>query len=129
MVSSESPKIDNKTLGERGEEQAVAYLKGEKFAIVERNYRCKSGEIDIVAKDGKTLVFVEVKTRRNELFGPPQLAVTRFKQRQLSKAALTWLAKNNKHNSIARFDVVAILLREDQTPEINHIRDAFELAY
>lgn len=120
---------DNKTLGERGEAIAVAYLKGQKFTIVERNFRCKAGEVDIVARDGKTFVFVEVKARRTLSFGPPQLAVTPFKQRQISKAALTWLAKNRLHESNARFDVIAILLREHQVPEIDHIRNAFDLAY
>ena len=120
---------DNKTLGERGEAIATAHLKGQRFHIIERNFRCKAGEIDIIAKDGKTLVFVEVKARRTMTFGPPQLAVTEFKQRQISKAALTWLAKNRLYGAAARFDVVAILLRDQQVPEIEHIRNAFDLAY
>jgi putative endonuclease len=122
-------KDDNKTLGGRGEEIAVAFLKGKKFSIIERNFRCKGGEVDIVAREGATLVFVEVKTRRNEVFGPPQLAVTTFKQRQLSKAALSWLAKNRLQNALARFDVIAILLQEHEVPQIEHIINAFELAY
>ena len=119
----------NLTLGTRGEEIAVAYLKGKKFTIVERNFRCKSGEVDIVARDGRTFVFVEVKTRSTLSFGPPQASVTTFKQRQISKAALTWLAKNRLQESAARFDVIAILLRAHAVPEIEHIRNAFELAY
>ena len=120
---------ENKSLGERGEEIAVAYLKGQNFIIVERNFRCKAGEVDIVARDGKTLVFVEVKARRSLSFGPPQLAVTPFKQRQISKAALTWLAKNNLFGASARFDVLAILLPDHEVPVIDHIRNAFDLAY
>lgn len=120
---------DNITLGARGEEIAVAYLKGRKFTIVERNFRCKGGEVDIVARDTNTLVFVEVKTRRTLSFGPPQASVTPFKQRQISKAALTWLAKNRLHGAAARFDVIAIVLRDYQVPQIDHIRNAFELAY
>ena len=108
---------------------ATAYLKGQRFVIIERNFRCKSGEVDIVAKDGKTLVFVEVKARTTLLFGSPQLAVTPFKQRQISKAALTWLAKNRLDGASARFDVIAILLRDQQVPQIEHIRNAFDLAY
>lgn len=119
----------NKSLGARGEEIAVAYLKGQKFAIVERNFRCKAGEVDVIARDGKSLVFVEVKTRRSEAYGPPQASVTPFKQRQISKAALTWLAKNGKQEASARFDVVAIVLRDHAVPQIEHIRNAFELAY
>jgi putative endonuclease len=121
--------LDNKTLGERGEEIATAFLKGRNFAIIERNFRCKGGEVDIIARDGKTLVFVEVKTRRNLSFGPPQLAVTPFKQRQISKAALTWLAKNKMFGAGARFDVISILLPDNQCPVVDHIRNAFDLAY
>ena len=122
-------KTDNKSVGGRGEEIAVAFLKGKKFAIVERNFCCKGGEVDIIAREGNTLVFVEVKARRNEAYGVPQLAVTQFKQRQISKAALTWLAKHRLHEASARFDVIAILLRDHEVPEIEHIRNAFELAY
>jgi putative endonuclease len=121
--------MDNKSLGERGEEIAAAYLKGLKFTIVERNFRCKAGEVDIIAREGKTLVFVEVKTRRNLSFGPPQLALTPFKQRQISKAALTWLAKKKLFGASARFDVIAILLPDHEVPIIDHIRNAFDLAY
>jgi len=120
---------DNKSLGARGETIAVAYLKGQRFVILERNFRCKGGEVDIVARDGKTLVFVEVKSRRNASYGPPQLSVTPFKQRQISKAALTWLAKNHHQDCSARFDVIAIMLREHEVPAIDHIRNAFDLAY
>ncbi len=123
------PGSDNLTLGARGESIAAAFLKGQKYAIIERNYRCKAGEVDIVAREGKTLVFVEVKTRRNTSYGPPQLAVTPFKQRQISKAALTWLAKKKLHDTSARFDVIAIILREHEVPAIEHIKNAFDLAY
>ena len=121
--------MDNRTLGERGEAIAAAYLKGQRFTIIERNFRCKGGEVDIIARDGKTLVFVEVKTRRTLTFGPPQMALTPFKQRQISKAALTWLAKKQQFNASARFDVIAIVVPDHQVPEIEHIRNAFDLAY
>ncbi len=120
---------DNKTLGERGETIATAYLKGQKFTIIERNFRCKAGEVDIIARDANSFVFVEVKTRRNLSFGPPQLALTPFKQRQISKAALTWLAKKKLFGANARFDVIAILLPDHEVPVIDHIRSAFDLAY
>jgi putative endonuclease len=123
------PAMDNKGLGKRGEEIAAAYLKGQNFTIVERNFLCKAGEVDIIAREGKTLVFVEVKTRRNLSFGPPQMALTPFKQRQISKAALTWLAKKKLFGASARFDVIAIILPDHEVPIIDHIRDAFDLAY
>lgn len=122
-------KRDNLSLGAVGEAIAVTFLKGLKYNVVQRNFRCKCGEIDIIAKDGKTIVFVEVKTRRTVTFGVPQLAVTLFKQRQISKAALTWLAQEKMQDASARFDVIAILQRDHTVPEIDHIKDAFDLAY
>jgi putative endonuclease len=87
--------------------------------------------VDIVARDprDKSLVFVEVKARRDLSYGVPQLAVTPFKQRQISKAALTWLAKSRQQDADARFDVIAILLSEDGRHQVEHIVNAFELAY
>lgn len=122
---------DNKGVGLLGEDLAVSFLEGKKYRILERNYRCKGGEVDIVARDSrdKCLVFVEVKTRRDLSFGVPQLAVTPFKQRQISKAALTWLAKHGQQDADARFDVIAILLNNGGNHKIEHIVNAFELAY
>ena len=82
-----------------------------------------------VSPDGKTIVFIEVKSRRTLTYGVPQLAVTPFKQRQISKAALTWLSKKRLHDSPARFDVIAILLNNDYSHQVEHIRNAFDLAY
>ncbi|HEY5975829.1 MAG TPA: YraN family protein [Geobacteraceae bacterium] len=121
--------VSNKTLGERGEELAVAFLIVRGYAVLARNYRCKGGEVDIVAREGKTLVFVEVKTRRTLEYGPPQLAVTSFKQRQVSKAALTWLAERHQESAPARFDVIAVLLLAAEQPRVEQIKNAFELAY
>lgn len=121
----------NKGTGELGEEVAVNFLAARHYQIVERNYRCKGGEVDIIARDpdNSSLVFVEVKARRSLSYGVPQLAVTPFKQRQISKAALTWLAKKRLHDTNARFDVIAILLHTDGQHAIEHIKNAFDLAY
>lgn len=122
---------DNKGIGNLGEEMATAFLEGKRYRILERNFRCKGGEVDIVARDpkDKSLVFVEVKTRRDLSYGVPQLAVTPFKQRQISKAALTWLARNRQQDVNARFDVIAILLDNTGQHKVEHIVNAFELAY
>jgi putative endonuclease len=120
---------ENAGVGSRGEELASAFLERNGLKIVERNFRCKGGEIDIIAQDGKSLVFVEVKSRKNLAYGVPQLAVTPFKQRQISKAALTWLAKNRQQDAPARFDVIAIILTSDTTFQLEHIRNAFDLVY
>ena len=128
-MKDEVKRTDNLTIGARGEELATAYLRDQRYTILERNFRCKGGEVDIVARDGKTLVFVEVKTRRSDAYGVPQLAVTPFKQRQISKAALTWLAKQRLTDSPARFDVIAIVLHDPGKPVIEQIRNAFDLSY
>jgi putative endonuclease len=121
----------NKGTGNQGEEIAANFLIARGYRILERNFRCRGGEVDIIARTpgDKSLVFVEVKARRGLSYGVPQLAVTPFKQRQISKAALTWLSKNRLHDTSARFDVIAILLHTDATHSIEHIQNAFELAY
>jgi len=120
---------DNAGVGNRGEELAAAFLVRKGLKIIERNFRCKGGEVDIIARDRKTTVFIEVKSRRTLTYGVPQLAVTDFKQRQISKAALTWLSKNRLLDTPARFDVIAILLENNYSHQIEHIVNAFDLAY
>lgn len=122
---------DNKGTGEFGEEVAANFIIGCGYRILERNFSCKGGEVDIIARDpaDNSLVFVEVKTRKGLSYGVPQLAVTPFKQRQISKAALTWLGKKQLHDHNARFDVIAILLHTDGSQAIDHIKNAFDLAY
>lgn len=121
----------NKGTGNLGEEIAANFLTARGYRILERNFRCKGGEVDIIARDpeDRSLVFIEVKARRGLTYGVPQLAVTPFKQRQISKAALTWLSQNRLHDTNARFDVIAILLHTGAAHGIEHIRNAFELAY
>lgn len=128
---SPPPSGGNKKTGELGEEVATNFLITGGYRILERNFRCKGGEVDVIARDpdDKSLVFIEVKARRGLSYGVPQLAVTPFKQRQISKAALTWLSKNRLHDTNARFDVIAILLHTDGQHAIEHIKNAFDLAY
>ena len=100
-------------------------MKKNGYRILERNYVCKLGEIDIIAKEKDTLTFIEVKTRTSNLFGPPQLSVTPSKQMQLSKAALYFLKEKRLGDVKARFDVVAIVLGP-RGEEIELIKDAFD---
>jgi putative endonuclease len=124
MVMSNS---DRKLTGKRGEDIAIAYLKGRGYRIVERNYKCPLGEIDIVARDGDEIVFVEVKSRKSEEFGDPQLAVGLEKQKRVSRISLTYLKEKHLYPCNARFDVVAIkMFPEGNTIEL--IQNAFELA-
>ena len=113
--------------GKQGEELAVAHLQQLGYRILERNYRCPLGEIDIVAREKDTLVFVEVKSRKTEQFGDPELAVGRTKQRKLTLIALYYLARQKDSQLAARFDVVAVKMLRDRT-EVQLIRDAFEPA-
>ena len=114
-------------LGQKGEELATLFLQQKDYRIIVRNYRCKIGEIDIIARDQKTLVFVEVKTRSSHSFGSPAMAVTAKKQRQISRTAENYLAQNHLFDDSARFDVIGITLPADGKTEIDHIKNAFEL--
>jgi putative endonuclease len=120
--------MQKKELGRKGEEIAFRFLKKKGYRIIEKNYVCKMGEMDIIAKEKDTLAFIEVKTRTSTTFGPPQLAVNRKKQMQLSKVALYFLKEKRIEDVKARFDVVAILLGP-KGEEIELIRDAFELCW
>ena len=117
-----------RTLGESGEEIAAAFLQGLGYIVLTRNYRKRFGEIDIVAEEGDTLVFVEVKTRSSAAFGSPLEAVDARKQRRMARAALAYLSAGKLHDRAARFDVVAVRLQPQDRPLIEHIRNAFDLA-
>jgi putative endonuclease len=120
--------MQKKELGRKGEDLALRFLKKKGYRIIEKNYVCKMGEMDIIAKEKDTLAFVEVKTRTSTTFGPPQLAVNPRKQIQLSKVALYFLKEKGIEDIKARFDVVAILLGP-KGEEIELIQDAFDLRY
>lgn len=115
-------------LGQEGESIAVRYLKKNGYKILEHNYRTKLGEIDIIAKEKETIVFVEVKARKSYLLGNPKWAVTPKKQRKISMVALFYLKATNQNYASARFDVVAISSMENN-PSIEIVKNAFELAY
>ena len=114
------------TTGAQGEEIAASYLLSKKYEILQRNYRCRYGEIDIIARRKNVLVFVEVKARRTYAFGSPLEAVSLKKQRSISSVAQTYLQHNRLGGSAARFDVIAVVLN-NRCPEIEHIENAFEL--
>ncbi|WP_419661263.1 conserved uncharacterized protein, UPF0102 [Desulfosarcina variabilis str. Montpellier] len=114
--------------GRKSERLAAEYLKLKGYRIIETNYRCPVGEIDIIAREKGTLVFVEVKARRSSRFGSPKGAVTPAKQRKISMAALDYLKRSGQDDARARFDVVAIDT-EMGRPDIEVVKNAFELAY
>lgn len=112
--------------GKEGEDLAVNYLKRAGFRIVERNFRCRFGEIDIIAKDGETLVFLEVKTRTSASYGDPEAAVDQAKQKKISLVSLHYLQSRNIADIPVRYDVVAVE-RSSAGDQIRLIKDAFDL--
>lgn len=115
-------------LGQTGESLAAWYLKKNGYKIIKQNYRTPLGEIDIIAREKKIIVFVEVKFRRSNRFGNPKWAVTPQKQRKISRVALQYLKSTRQMNKSARFDVVAVSSNSDE-PRIEIVKNAFELAY
>ena len=116
-------------LGDRGERVAVRFLKKQGFRIIARQYRNQFGEVDIIAKDGRQVVFVEVKTRKSTGAGQPFEAVDRRKQQKLTKVALAWLKKHKRLEQSARFDVISVVWPDDSSgPQLQHFRNAFEAA-
>jgi putative endonuclease len=115
-------------LGKWGEDLALSKVKKLGYKCITRNYRCPLGEVDLIAKDGDTLVFVEIKTRRGRSLEYAKEAVDRRKRRQLSRVALAYMKSNGCADVRARFDVVVINLNGGEQ-DIEVIRNAFDLAY
>jgi putative endonuclease len=112
-------------LGSHGERIAAAFLTDAGLRILDRNWRCREGELDLVARDGNALVFCEVKTRRGTGYGYPVEAVTPAKQRRLRVLAQRWLAAHDHHAPDLRFDVVGVLVRPGRPALVTHLRAAF----
>lgn len=118
---------DKLAFGKKGEDEAVRFLKKNGYRILERNYRCKYGEIDIIAMDGETLSFIEVKTRASDRFGSPQSSVDGRKQRHITMASMSYLEEKKLGEVPARFDVVSVeAAGSGFTASV--IKDAFEAA-
>ncbi len=120
-----APKRPTQAMGLEGEEIACRYLIRKKYDILARRFKMFRGEIDIVARDGETLVFIEVKTRADESHGRPEEAVTPGKQRQIRRIAQGYLVANPSPGVDCRFDVVAILFRGPDDCRLEHFIDAF----
>lgn len=112
-------------LGKSGEEIALHYLRNRKYKIIQKGFRLFRGEIDIIAYDRNTIVFVEVKTRKSKYFGLPEESVTPAKQRQIRKIAQGYLAKNNLQDVECRFDVISLSFDENEGYSVQHIKNAF----
>ena len=122
MAESESGR-----LGSQGERAAVQFLRAKGLKILATRHRNSFGEIDVIAEDGDTTVFVEVKTRSSEHAGQPFEAVDRKRQNRMSRAALAWLKQNRRLAQRCRLDVISIIWPKDQQqPQISHYPAAFE---
>ncbi|MBN1638473.1 MAG: YraN family protein [Ignavibacteriales bacterium] len=117
---------NKKDLGKKGEDLACKFLEEQEYEIIQRNYTYEHGEIDIIAKSpDNCLVFVEVRTKTNTIYGKPEDSVTIKKRKQIRKIAEAYLWEKNIDNIECRLDVMGILFLEGEKPRIEHFIDAF----
>ena len=125
-TSKRTPPPDHRAaLGAYGERVAVRALTDAGLLVLDRNWRCREGELDVVARDGDALVFCEVKTRTGTGFGHPAEAVTAGKRRRLRALASAWLAAHDHHAADLRFDVVGVQVSPTGPARVTHLRNAF----
>jgi putative endonuclease len=115
---------DHLRTGKSGETAAADFLRQQGFDILETNWRFSRAEVDLIAREGNILVFVEVKTRRSRRHGPPSVFVSRKKMRLIADAAQVYM-RQIQHEWEVRFDIISIIWARHQQPEIEHYRDAF----
>lgn len=116
---------DRQVLGTEGERAAETFLRRQRYTILARNYRGRRGEVDLIALDRSTVVFIEVKTRTQPGFGTPLDAVDRRKQRQIQRAAQQYLSENRLHGRDARFDVIGVWWADGRV-QCELVQNAFE---
>ncbi len=113
---------DRHELGREGERAAAAYVTAGGMSVIARNWRCRHGEIDLVAREGSTVVFIEVKTRRGQRLGSPLGAVTPEKVARLRRLAGAWLQDSGGHRGPVRIDAVGLLRQPDGNFAVEHVR-------
>ena len=128
LLNPATEPVQRDAMGDRGENLDARHLQSRGYKIIARNFRCELGEIDIVARDGRTLVFVEVKTRAYD-DPAPEDQVNPTKMHQLTKAAKVFLSRYGTPQPPARFDVVAVLWPNGRDPIIRHTPHAFEATF
>ena len=115
-----------KDTGKKGEEVALSFLRKKGYKILDRNFRCGFGELDIVAEKNNQIIFIEVRSCRSLNFGSPQESLNYFKKKRLTRLALFYLTSHNLKNVFCRFDVVAVVFEEgSKISSINLIKNAF----
>ena len=117
--------MDTEELGRKGEKLAARHLRRKGYRIAERNYRCPLGEVDLIALQNDDLCFVEVKTRRSDQYESPEVNVTPDKRRRIRRIARYYLERKGIRDINVRFDVVAIVLDDESSPQIEHYENAF----
>jgi putative endonuclease len=127
-MSKPGKKAPHLIIGEEGEKLAVRYLRLRRYRILKRNYRCKLGEIDIIAKRNDTLVFIEVRSRSDPYLADPASTVDKIKIARTINAARYYLMENKLADAPCRFDVLAISFRQSKLPAIEHVQGAFDLS-
>lgn len=122
--------MSNQTLGFYGEEYACGFLRAKGYKILQRNFRNRLGEIDLIAQQGKVVCFIEIKTRKSSRYGAPFEAVHSTKQHKMVQVALSYLKYRFRTIEIlSRFDVISIYKTPQDLPIIEHIINAFDLSY
>jgi putative endonuclease len=120
--------MDKNEIGALGERIAAQYLQQHHYKLVTTNFSTKAGEVDIIAEQGDTFVFIEVKTRQSTAYGQPAQAVTKAKQKRIIKASLAYIQKQQLTDTNMRFDIIEVLYIHDiqQDANVNHIENAFD---
>lgn len=118
--------MHRKLLGRRAEDIAASFLKKNGISVIDRNFACRLGEIDIVGREGEEIVFVEVRSACGTSFCDPLESITAKKIDKLRRLACVWLANKSLEPEIMRFDVIAVVFLQENKHEIRHIRDAFQ---
>ena len=120
-------KLQNISVGQNGEDIAAHFLENQGMRLLEKNFKCKAGEIDLVMQHHLSLVFIEVKTRSSKNYGHPLEFITRSKQRKVINAALLYTQQKKMNKTPLRFDAVGILLAPPEAPHIEWIESAFTI--
>lgn len=122
---SKNQKKTTRQTGQEAEELAAAYLESKDWIVLDRNYFFEKAEVDIVATDRNYIVFVEVKMRSGTYFGHPEDFVTPSKEQNIKKAAEAWIYERKMETAVVRFDIISIVQKGNQAPQITHFEDAF----
>jgi putative endonuclease len=123
-VGNALPMTQKQFMGKYGEDLSAKYLQDRGYQIIERNWRCNLGEIDLIAKEGNRIIFVEVKTRNGSGYGHPFEAITALKVSRMRKLAAQWCAENKSAGSKVRLDAIAVLIQNGKVA-IEHLKQVF----